>query len=166
MEKLELSADSCLNLAKASIAFTAKSIEENIDKYHFNCDQCKNIFNENLRIVDCFAKAKDLNAPCVSTFEICETADRFLKLHTPSNSRKYDFNVLYCLIFKELDYGALYTKSKHFDEYKEHKFHLIKSVVNEYVESKLSQLSEQRTLIEHDKILRKSYKKATHFAGQ
>lgn len=168
LEKLELSDDSNsrLDLGKASIAFTAKSIEENIGKYHFNCDQCKNIFNENSRTVDCFGKANDLNAPCVSTFVVCETADKFLELHTPSDSQKYDFNVLYCLIFKELDYDALYTESKHFDEHKEHRFHLVKCVVNEYVESKMSQLSDQRTLIEHDKILRKAYKKATHFAGQ
>lgn len=156
------------DLARAGIALMAKSIERKIEAYHFNCEPCKLVFVENSALIGCFANSENLNPPCDSTFRICEIADKFLRLHKPSNARKHDFNVLYCLMFDEINkhHETLYTQSKHLNECNDHRFHLFKVVVDEYVGMKLSQMCEQRTLEEHDKIVRKSKTKAIHFAGQ
>lgn len=153
-------------LIKATIAFSAKAIEEKIEfGYQFSCEPCTHIFNECSKMVNCFSKA-NLEPPCTSTFQICEITDRFLMLHNPSNAGKYDFNTLYLLLFGEFNYETMYTQCEHLRENENHKHYLVKCIVDEYVQAKISQLSQQRTLNEYGQIVRSANTKATHFAGQ
>lgn len=155
------------DLKKASIGFAAKSIENKLQlTYQFDCESCRYIFDENSKMIDCFSNAENLNPPCASTFEICEIADKFLNLHKPSDANKYSFDLRYLLIFREIKYENLYTDYEHLDENIDHKYHLVKCIVDEFVQTELSQMSKQRTLSEYKQIVRSSYKKATHFAGQ
>lgn len=168
LERLRLTGGSSRDseLMKATIAFSAKAIEEKIVfSYQFSCEPCTHIFNECSKMVNCFSNS-ELEPPCTSTFQICEITDRFLMLHKPSNASKYDFNTLYLLIFGEFDYDTMYTQCEHLREHEDHKYYLVKCIVDEYVQAKISQLSQQRTLSEYSRIVRSANTKATHFAGQ
>lgn len=166
-ELQKLSHDKEHDLTKASIAFAAKSIENKLQlTYEFECEPCRYIFDGNPKMVDCFSTAENLEPPCASTFEICEIADKFLKLHKPSDANKYSFDLLYLLIFREMKYENLYKDYEHLDKNIDHKYHLVRCIVDEFVQTKLSQMSKQRTLSEYKHIVRSRYKKATHFAGQ
>lgn len=76
-----------------------------------------------------------------------------------------DFRVLFYIIFKEIDLTKVYTQSD-FSGHEEHKFHLVKCIVKEYIRIKTSQISKQITLDHQDKLLRTKLTRWIHFVGQ
>lgn len=151
-----------------SIVHSASAIETKIENNsNFHCDQCRNIFSTNEKInINAFTTNISMAIPCVSTYEICKTANKFLKLYDITASKpKYDFKVIYCLIFRTLDFNNLYTNSP-FDCDINHKYAFIKHIVGQYVTITLMHKSRQATFEQHKQLLRKRLNRLIIFSGQ
>lgn len=151
-----------------SIVHTASAIEFKIENNsNFKCNQCRHVFSNNEKIdMNVFTTNISIALPCVSTFEICKTADKFMKLYDIRASEpKYDFKVIYCLIFRALDFENLYTNSR-FDCDINHKYSFIKHIVGEYVAVTSMYKSRQATFEQHDQLLRKRLNRLVIERGQ
>lgn len=154
--------------SKFSIVHTAALIENRMKKnFNFSCEQCRYVFEENEKFnVQSLSMNISITVPCMSTFNICKTASSFMKLHELKCAKpKYDFKIIYCLIFRTLDFDQLFVNSS-FDCDINHKLAFIKHIVGEYVTITLSNKSRHVTLEQHDKLWRKQLKSYIHELGQ
>lgn len=152
-------------MSQFSIFHAASKIEEKIEKNAtFFCNDCREVFIENEK---CIQHANiSISAPCTSTYEICKTADKFMKLYNVSETKnKYDFKVIYCLIFRCLDFSKLFVDSP-FKCDIHHKYQFIKCIVGDYVAMSAMYRSRQITLEQHNKILRQHLNRLVLFSGQ
>lgn len=154
--------------ASFSIVQIAAMIEKKMEKnFHFYCDQCRNVFQENVKFrMETLSTNVSIQVPCMSTFEICKTAERLMKLHNIKSAKpKYDFKVIYCLIFRTLNFENLFIDSP-FSCDINHKYAFIKYIIGEYVSHTLSYKSQHITLEQHEKLLRKHLHTYVNFSGQ
>lgn len=152
-------------LYTSSIAYISSIIEEKIkNAAGFYCNDCKFVLCENEKI-DSFAVGSNRSNPCRSTFLICKTVDRFLKLYQPGKKTSFNFNVIYYYIFKEIDFNKMYTNSN-FEHEIEHKHHFIKCVVDLYIQFKTNQIAHRSTLQDYPIIIRNQLTRMIHFYGQ
>lgn len=177
IEGIEANAPIIDGISGASIAYAARLIEKKIETQTFYCDCCKFVFSENKKLADPLIYTIESKRPCNSTFYICNLVDRFMKLYRPKcfdesavdettgKSFERDFRVLFYMIFQEIDLVKVYHQSE-FTGHEEHKFHLIRCIVKEYIRIKTSQISKQITLSHYDKLLRTKLTRWIHFAGQ
>lgn len=180
IEGLELSGHMIDGIAGASVAYAARVIERKIETQTFYCDCCKFVFAENPKLMDRSIYVIDSKRPCVSTFYICQIADRFIKLYKPKIFQKRpaeeaeeaeelenhrDFRVLFYMIFQEIDFSRVYDQSD-IKDHEAHKFHLVRCIVQEYIRMKTAKISKQITLSQYDKLLRSKLTRWIHFAGQ
>lgn len=135
---------------------------------NFYCNSCPLVFDENENY-----KLTGLNLmelpPCQSTFKICENAEKFFKIYNIQQTRKpFDFKVLYCLIFRTLNFNELFPKSA-FDcggHGSHHKYQFIKCIVGEYISLRATQLSRDMTLDQYKQIFRRRLNRMIIFSGQ
>lgn len=150
-----------------STACIASNIEQKIlSSSAFYCEDCRLVFGENRKIKD----QSDGNIlkwkPCQSTFKICKAAENFFKLYNVRmKTNKYDFRVLYCLIFRTLDIESLFTNSS-FACYPLHKYQLIKCIVGQYIARRAANVSKDITLERFDHIFRQKLNHIVTFSGQ
>lgn len=153
--------------ADFSTACIASAIEQKIlNSATFYCDECRSIFGENTKIHD----THDANLlkwkPCQSTLNICKAAERFFKLFdVRSKKNEFDFKVLYCLIFRTLDFNVLFEKSS-FACDSLHKYQLIKCIVGQYIARRATNVSKNITLDQFEQIFRQKYNHIVTFSGQ
>lgn len=180
IDGIEMSCHMMDGTTASSIAYIAQMIEKKIESQVFYCDCCKLVFSENKKLDDnsiCFIESK---RPCSGTFYVCKIVDRFMKLYKPkwyrevdtsntseSDDNNYgkDFRVLYYMIFKEIDFSRIFEESD-FAGHEEHKFHLVKCIVQEFIRIKTSQVSKQLTLSQYDQLLRSKLTRWIHLQGQ
>lgn len=72
---------------------------------------------------------------------------------------------IYFLIYQEINYEKLYCATS-FESHADHKFHLIKSIIDEYTRIRGNQLSKKVTIDEMQSILRKRLNKLILRSGQ
>lgn len=163
-------------LVGASIAYAARMIEERIESQEFYCDCCKYVFAQNEKLHDSSIYIIASKRPCESTFYICKIVDRFVRVQKPSffmtvgtdgeeEEINRDFRVIFYLILKEIDFNHVFQESD-FVDHEEHKFHLVRCIVREYIRIKTLQISKQFSLGQHQKLLRSKLTKWIHFCGQ
>lgn len=122
------------DLNDINVAYIAHSIETKIESSpKFGCEFCKDVFTQNTKIHHSFTGTNSAQKPCLSTFEICITADHFVKLEMLKG--QFDLELIQYSILSSLDEPNLYTNSI-FDEHPGHKSDLIKYIVNEFVRIK------------------------------
>lgn len=158
--------DSIDGCSGASIAFAAQLIEErirNTDKFY--CALCQTVFDENEKLENCFLSTKIRNAPCVSTYKICKVVNKFVIIHQKDRIVRNDFKIKYYMIFQELDFENIFSSSD-FSHHPDDKLHLVKCIVNEYVKIRSTQMANDITDREIQKVLRKKLTKMIHFNGQ
>lgn len=150
-------------------AYIASQIERKIiNCKNFYCNGCRSVFSENEK-----ATSIDANflswTPCKTTTEICSHAEKFVKMYNVHNQspqqQSFDFKVLYCLIFRTLDFSKLFSKSK-FECDISHKYQFIKCIIGQYVAIRAHQISKQFTLERRETIIRQQYHRLTNFMGQ
>lgn len=158
--------DPLLNAASNyTISFMASRIEEAILAKNFECEKCLNVLNENEKVCE-VEMNNSFRAPCRSTYNICKVTDQFLKVHDIRKSnKKYDFKVIYCLIYRSMDFNTLYKNSS-FECDINHKYQFVKYIVKQYIDKKLAYLSKQITLEHYNKIVRQQFNKLVLSAGQ
>lgn len=148
-----------------AIAYIASRIEDTIISKQFECRNCLEVLHENSKIID-FGVNNSFRLPCRSTFNICKQADQFLKLCDIRKSKqKYDIKVIYCLIFRSIDFNALYVDSR-FDCDINHKYQFVKFIVKEYMDYKFAYLAREVTLDQYNTIFRQQFNKLVLSAGQ
>lgn len=152
--------------ANYSIAYAASLIEQKISACpRFYCSCCKSVFDENENVNTNYTTTLQW-IPCVSTFNICKTADTFFKLYDIRGLNKgYDFRVLYCLIFRSLNFMDLF-KNSNFDCDPNHKYQFVKCIVGTYIHFKASYVSRQYTYAQYDKIFRQQLNHLVLYSGQ
>lgn len=130
----------------------------------FACEHCSNVFDENEKNEE-FSLFGSLRSPCQSTYKICKHVDKYLNFYDiRRSSEKYDFQVVYCLVFRT-DFNTLFKSTK-FDCDVNHKYQLIKWIVRKYIEKKSAYISKEMTLDQYQKIFRHQLNKLVLFAGQ
>lgn len=150
------------------ITYIAAQIEQKIMKCpNFHCSGCFSIFNENEK-TQCIDSRILKWKPCSSTVAICTTAEKFFKVYQQDKENekpKYDFKVLYCLIFRTMDFDTLYSKSK-FECDPAHKYTFIKCIVGQYIDTRATQVARQITFDNQKEFVRQQYNRSVNFRGQ
>lgn len=148
-----------------SIAFLASRIEDYLVSMDFECENCAKIFDDNEKLQE-FASHSYFRSPCRSTYKICKNVDKFLHLYDKRMSiENYDFQVIYCLMFRTIDFNAMFDSSK-FDCDINHKYQIIKWIIKKYIDKKLAFISKEITLDKYDKLFRQQLNKLVLFTGQ
>lgn len=154
--------DACTNY---TIIYTAASIERKIKTSEFQCGECINVLHENEKIED-IRPSTSFDLPCRSTVDICKHVEKFIKLYDFRKSKvDHDFKVIYCLIFRSIDFSNLYTNST-FDCDINHKYAFVKCIVEQYVAIKAAYISKQITLDQYKVICRHQLTKLIIHRGQ
>lgn len=132
----------------------------------FYCSSCQVVLQENEKVSSIDSKFLGW-IPCVSSYEICKNAEKYFKLYDiRSNSKsRFDFKVLYCMMFRSMNFNSLYTKSK-FDCDINHKYQLIKCMVGQYVAIRAAQVSRDITLDQYNLISRHHFNRLVITDGQ
>lgn len=154
-------------MAAASVASVASFIEQRIlGTNNAYCKDCQLVLIENSKIEHHFMVSSSSLVPCKSTYEICKKVNDYLKLIDQSNpERNFNFNAIYLTIFQNVCIERLYEESD-FSQHPDHKFFLIKTIVNEYIRIKINYYAKSLTLSAQGKSLRNKLHKWIHFAGQ
>lgn len=150
------------NLIKMSIAHIADTIERRIEKLgRFECGDCRDIFSDNEKLSDTFTTELK-SIPCQSTFDICETAEKYVC------NLSYDFNYTFdnamSDILREFDSQTAYSKTN-FEGHETHKDYIVRFIITEYVNISATYLAKTITLKEQKLLLRNKYRKLVHLAG-
>lgn len=133
IEALEVT-NKLTDLGNYSISHCANIIENRILTSHkFNCELCREVFNENKKLDVAFVSSKFKNRPCYDTHIICKAADHFMKLELLKGN--INLNVLRSAILFSLDPQSLFSNST-FASHADHKLFLIQFIINEYVRIK------------------------------
>lgn len=149
--------------------YIASQIEQKIMKCKsFHCSRCLIVFEENEK-----SQSIDSNVlkwkPCTSTIEICRTAEKFFKFYDikepQSPQPRYDFKVLYCLIFRSMNFDVLYPNSKFECDYN-HKYQFVKCIVGQYIGTRATQIARQITLERQGDLVRQQCNRLVNFRGQ
>lgn len=149
-----------------TIACIASSIEKKImECKSFHCSDCLLVFNEN-------KKEDNINTslirwkPCTSTIQICKTSEKFFKLYDIQKlNPRFDFRVLYCLIFRSMNLDALFPISKFNCDFN-HKYQFIKCIVGQYITIRANQISKEITLGNQTELIRTKYNRLVNTKGQ
>lgn len=157
------------NTKKYSIAYIASLIERKISYgSSFHCDGCSLVFDENEKYELAGLNPSESH-PCVSTFKICANAERFYKIYSIDrsnpNRKQFDFKVIYCLIFRTMNFNELFPHST-FDCGNAHKYQFIKCIVGEYISIRATQHSKDITLDQYKSIFRHKLNRMIIFSGQ
>lgn len=146
-----------------TIAFIASRIEEKIIRSKFDCESCMSVFSENSKIEHIRLTFK---IPCRSTYGICKHVDNFMKAYDLRRSSKnYNFQLMYCLIFRTLDFSTLFVNSFSNCDIN-HKYSFIKCMVMQYVAIKAAYICREITFEQYEKIFRHQLNKLVLFKGQ
>lgn len=152
MEQSDL-IDTCLK--GVAIIHVAREIESRLKTIDTNCDECKNIFQENS---DDFTPEN----PSSSTVAICKIADRFLNFEFLKNNFRFD--AVHYAIYQEIDSSNLFKKTD-FSHNPMHKLYVIRSIIDAYVQIKGSFIARNVNLETHTG-RRNVYRKLIHRSGE
>lgn len=116
------------DLSDISIAYIASMIELKImnDK-NYECNLCKNVFAQNEKLHQAFTSESHSSTACKSTFEICRSADYFLKLDMLKG--QYGFELIFQFIMLSLNVDCLYEYTE-FEEHAHEKISLVKQILH------------------------------------
>lgn len=159
-----------------SIAYMSSLIESKIinakcPKLIIKCEQCVNAFIQNELMQNSFIRFKarktDITHPCKSTFDICKCVDIFLKAYE-ENSVSYHSVLLQ--ILRKIPFDTLYT-STHFESHPgekshNHKYNLVKKIIEMYMNMKSVYAAKCFTLKSHDEPVRHEFRKLIQAKGQ
>lgn len=162
MEANEYLVDGFKNI---SIAYAASIIEDRLDSRFLYCECCTDIFLKNNKLNDRRMGTVCKRNPCVSTYYICKIADQYFSAYKPDNKNQFDYRVLYCKIFQDIQYEKIYTESD-FKDHEQHRYHLVKFIVKSFLQMKTKQISKEITYNEYKKIIRSKLTKWIHYSGQ
>lgn len=150
------------NLNPFTISHIASVIEEKI-KCSSHCEKCINVIAASEKVFDAFLSSKFQQKPCTSTYKICLAADRFLKLQLLKGD--IHFQTIYYSILNDIDIEKMYDDGD-FGQHEDHRLHLIRCVVDGFIQIKGIFLARIATQNLHSKSHRYILRKLIHFYNQ
>lgn len=148
------------DLSALTISHVAASIESSIvNSVRYACDYCKQVFEENEKVDEAFTSRQYTRKACRSTFEICNTADYFMKLELLR--QHFDFGLIYHSIRSSLRIEELYCESD-FSHCPSHKVELVENILKEYIKYKGNYLARNVSLSEAEKRMRETMERFVH----
>lgn len=150
------------DLGNYSIAHISNEIEDKIKSVD-TCPHCISVFNTCTKVDASFCAGTFTKRPCLSTFKICQEADRFLKLQLLKGD--IDFNIIYYTIINNIEIGEVFKESD-FALHASHKHYLIRSIIDGYIHIKGIYIAKTATEELHTQKFRYKFKKLIHFYGQ
>lgn len=160
IETAERNDPAATSLQDCTVANIARKIEkrfESLDRFY--CAICRGVFERDEKVTTALAD----DVPCISTFNICKEADRFLKLNLLKGS--FNFNTIRYAILNSIETEHLYQQTN-FSHEPDHKLFLINEVVEVYIQIKGTHLAKSATLDSHNTLVRTAYRKEVHRLGQ
>lgn len=154
-----------------SKAYLASLVEADViqrikNKKKKGCLQCINVFSENVittdKFIDFLSTKHAILEPCKSTLDLITTVDRMLQNF---NSVNVSFESTLTYILEKIDLTEIYTSSE-FGEIHDHKNEFVKLIIDVYLNIKSIRLCKLMTRLSQDKLLRHTYLKELHRAGQ
>lgn len=142
-----------IDLTELTISYIASTIEATIEKSSKYCEFCKDVFRSNEKVNQAFTSQQHTRKACQSTFEICRTADYFLKLELLKG--QFDFDLVYHAISSSLNLEKLYPNSS-FEHSSNHKIEHIKDILNLYIKYKCTYLAKTVSFGEVEKQIRET----------
>lgn len=149
-------------LSHFTIKHVANVIEERIRNANDFCKDCSKIFDENDKVEQCFL-AYNGRRPCMSTYHICKETDRFLKFSIISG--EFPFNTIYYAICEQIQDEQLF-KNTNFSHNTAHKLHIIRAIIDAYVQIKGTFLAKSANLDTDKQHIRSKLHKLVHVYGQ
>lgn len=149
------------DLLKISTAYIASTIEEEIQKVgRFECRDCYDLFTDNEKIT--FASSLK-HLPCQSTFDLCETAHKYVE-YLASNG-DYSYENAKADILREFNADTAYP-STNFELHEEHKDFFIDFICSSYIRIQASYVAARITQREQKFMAANYYRKRAHAAGE
>lgn len=155
-----------------AIAYAASLVEQKIVKSEskklLKCDNCLKVFSENDKIENSFisqkSKSQNISQPCQSTFLITEIADEIFKSH---EYKRENYKNLLTEIIAKINLDTLFESSD-FQNHcgLNHKYSLVKTIVDTFITMKSRQIASQKTLDCHKKHYRQKWHKIILNSGQ
>lgn len=148
------------------VEYNAAKIEQKImARSNFHCSECSFVFDENEKLASNNAHFLSWT-PCVSTVEICKNTEKFFRLYDINEANpKFDLKVIYCLIFRSMNFQTLYPNSN-FECDINHKYQFIKCIVGQYFSIRANQMCRQITLDGYGTFLRQKLNHLVLYKGQ
>lgn len=144
------------------IGHIASVIEEKI-KISSHCQKCINVIEASEKVHDTFSSPRHQQKPCISTYKICSAADQYLKLQLLKGD--IHFQTIYYSILNEIDIENMYQVGD-FTQHEDHRLHLIRCVVDGFIQIKGIFMARKATQNLHSKMHRHILKKLIHFYNQ
>lgn len=147
------------DLKHSMIAHIATLIEEKI-KTTDRCTDCINVFEICKKVEKSYRQKQ---RPCKSTVDICREADRFLHLQLLKGT--INFNTIYYSIINNIEIDHIFVEAD-FSRHPEHKFYLIRAVIDGYIHIKGTFMARTATKDLHTQSFRYRFRQLVHFYGQ
>lgn len=154
------------------LALDASTIEQEIiaksNLTPLICNECLETFSENVLVEDSYvsliAERKMILVPCLSTVQICESADKAMKIFK-NDSNRYD--EIFQSALNSLDIDKLYCSSNFEDRCsKTHKIGLVHTVIEFFLRKRFENINKSKTLNIHKDLVRSHCKKLIHYMNQ
>lgn len=137
------------DLSDISTAYIASLIELNIinDK-KVKCTLCKEVFAENEKLPSAFTSENHSSVACQSTFEICRSADYFIKIDILKG--QYDIKLIFESIKSSINVDSLFQNTE-FGEHGHDKVNLIDQILQKYIQYKARALGKAVDVAKYQK---------------
>lgn len=151
-----------IDLNELTIAYIASTIELKIEnRYH--CQLCKAVFGKNQPIDRAFISSHHTRRACQSTFDICRTADYFLRLEILKG--QFSIELIRQSILESLDIDNLYSESN-FLEHSHLKIELITQILMEFIRYKGNHIARVVTCEQVQECIRRKLTRLIIFKNQ
>lgn len=139
------------DLGDLTVAHIAGMVEWRVlNSRHFDCGHCKTVLANEKKIQQSFLNGKQTVKPCQSTFDVCFTAEHFLKLEILKG--QFKLSAIQYAIISSLDCESLYA-GVDFLGHVDHKLYMIKHILNEYIRIKGTYLAKTHNFKENQLLL-------------
>lgn len=151
----------------AGISFVAAVIEKRVLRCEIRCHSCVQVIEQNEKVADeCCLNAISYK-PCRSTFQICKLTNIAIRAHDIGrNLNKTTVLKLVNDVLRDVDFDKMYSRFFYSEHDIDHKYFLIKTIIQEFIQIKWTYVARSKTLEAHDKYIRHNLKKNTHNYGQ
>lgn len=142
-----------------TVYFFARKIEEKVLKSRFECNECKNIFEENEKLEN-NSNMNDCWSICKSTIYICEQVHKLFCVH--SQKLDFDYELLLAEIKKEIPFQEMFVATD-FSHDIYHKSYFIDFIIDEYVRFYGTYMTKHMTLSFQNSLIRRKLHKIIHY---
>lgn len=142
------------------IVYMANIIESKLTSCdQIYCESCIQLL-QNSRKIDDFCTNTESGKPSISTYKICKLTDMAVKSHI--NSGLKIKQKIYIEVLNALEWENIFSEFDQYEHDIEHKYFLIRFIIDEYVNKKCAYIAKQTMLDLEKKYVRNKLRKLTH----